>query len=521
MFRLKITSLHIQMNATQYAGRKAIFLFWLSLLFLATSFANDSKKAEFAGSFYPADKKALDDMLSSFLAEAKIPVTKGRIIGIVSPHAGYIYSGPTAAYGYRVLEKTPFDAIILLAPSHNYGFNGVSIYPKGYFQSPLGNLEIDAELASEFKEIASVQFEPKYFENEHSLEVQLPFIIKTTTSPKIVPLLFGQLRPGDIEEVVKKIEDISSRKKILVIASTDLSHYHPYKQAQDIDADTIRFIKNEDYISLLKATANGEGRACGIYPLCVFIAYAKAKNAQIQILNYNNSGDTAGDKNTVVGYVSALAFIPDEATPDESNMHNKTQAGQKEVMMVGFALTNEEKQTLLKIARITLENYLKDSKSLKQKALAGSLKEKRGAFVTLTKNGQLRGCIGRIVADKPLYEVVSEMAIEAATGDPRFAPVSYDELKDIHIEISVITPFEKVKNIDEIEVGKHGLMIQKGYYSGLLLPQVPGEYGWDRETFLKHTCLKAGLPPDSYKEPTATLYKFSALVFNEKEFSKE
>lgn len=185
--------------------------------------------------------------------------------------------------------------------------------------------------------------------------------------------------------------------------------------------------------------------------------------------------------------------------------------------MEEFTLSDKEKKALLEIARSTLERYLRNKKVPEFKIESDNLKAQRGAFVTLKKEGELRGCIGRIVADTPLYNVVSDMAIESATADPRFSSVAYEELKDIEIEISVLTPFVKVENIEEIEVGKHGLMIQKGFSSGLLLPQVPTEYGWDRVTFLQHTCLKAGLPQDSYKDQDATIYKFSAIVFNEKE----
>ena len=188
--------------------------------------------------------------------------------------------------------------------------------------------------------------------------------------------------------------------------------------------------------------------------------------------------------------------------------------------MKDFALNSEEKKTLLKIARGTLESYLKEGKTEDFNIESSNLKEKRGAFVTLKKGGELRGCIGRIVADKPLYEVIGEMAIEAATGDPRFPSLEYSELKDVEIEISVLTPFREVKDIDEIEVGRHGLMIRKGFYSGLLLPQVPTEYRWDRDAFLQHTCIKAGLSPQDYKDKDAVIYSFCAIVFSEEEFKK-
>jgi len=149
------------------------------------------------------------------------------------------------------------------------------------------------------------------------------------------------------------------------------------------------------------------------------------------------------------------------------------------------------------------------------------VRELRGAFVTLKKNGELRGCIGHIMADAPLAEVISEMALAAAFQDPRFGPVSPAEVSKLSIEISVLTPFTPVADISEIEVGKHGLMLSMGYRSGLLLPQVPGEWGWDRDEFLHHLCGKAGLPSGSHLDPRAKLMRFEAEVWSEEDLAEQ
>ena len=181
-------------------------------------------------------------------------------------------------------------------------------------------------------------------------------------------------------------------------------------------------------------------------------------------------------------------------------------------------LNNEQKKLLLKIAKESLEYYLKEGKQKKFEVKDPVLTEKSGAFVTLKEFGQLRGCIGYIVAAKPLYETVAEMAISAGTKDPRFSPVKLEELKDIMIEITVLSPLKKINSIDEIEVGKHGIYIQKGFHSGLLLPQVATEYGWDKIEFLENTCYKAGLPKDAWKEG-ADIYIFSGEVFSEEDLN--
>ncbi|MCJ7507703.1 MAG: AmmeMemoRadiSam system protein A [candidate division Zixibacteria bacterium] len=185
-----------------------------------------------------------------------------------------------------------------------------------------------------------------------------------------------------------------------------------------------------------------------------------------------------------------------------------------------MGLSQSDKEILLNIARKTIEARVKGQKPPEFKVDSEILKENRGAFVTLEKNGQLRGCIGYIQAIKPLYITIEEMAEQAALHDPRFAPVSEEELNDLGIEISVLTPLKKISDISQIEVGRDGIYIRKGFNSGLLLPQVATEYGWDRGTFLEQTCYKAGLPPNAWKEKTCEIYIFSADIFGEKEIEK-
>ena len=344
----------------------------------------------------------------------------------------------------------------------------------------------------------------------------MPFIIEALGDVKIVPLIFGDLSYDDLKKFSKKLKEVSKVKNILVIVSTDLSHYHPYEEAVRIDSETINYIKNEDALSLRLSFKKGERRACGIFPLISFLLYSREIGADIKILKYANSGDTAGIKNKVVGYLSAVSY---KEPGGAEKIEEKEKSGsyvKGEDDMEEFVLSKEDKVTLLKIARGTLENYLKDGGGFKINKVSDNIKKDRGAFVTLTENGSLRGCIGRIVSDMPLYKVISKMAIAAAVEDPRFPPVKYNELKNIKIEISVLTPFSKVEDLNDIKVGRDGLMIRQGFYSGLLLPQVPSEYGWDRETFLKEVCLKAGLPVSAYKDKDSTLYKFSAIVFSEK-----
>ena len=473
-----------------------IYFSFLNLLL----FAQEVKNFEFAGLFYPEKKKDLSSLIDNLFASIKVPHLKEEILGIISPHAGYIFSAGVAAYSYKILKDKKFDTAIIMGPSHRYYFKGVAIWDEGEFKVPLGSLKVDEEISQKLEKLEFVKDKKEYFFKEHSIEVQLPFLIKSINNIKIVPLIFGENTYQNLEKLAEKLKEIAKIKNIIVIVSTDLSHYHPYLEAKKIDAQTIKYIKEKDTDALWIDYKLGKVRACGIHPLIAFLLYVKKVGGKIEILKYANSGDTAGDRNRVVGYLSAVAY-------------------KKEEEKMNYSLTEEEKKILLKIARQTLESYLKEGRIPEFKVDSEKLKEKRGVFVTLKKKGELRGCIGRIVADTPLYLAVSKMAIEAATSDPRFRPVSFSELKDIEIEISVLSPFEKVKNLDEIVVGRDGLMIQKGFYSGLLLPQVPVEYGWDKKTYLEHLCLKAGLPSTAYKDKDVIIYKFTALVFSEKELS--
>jgi AmmeMemoRadiSam system protein A len=180
-------------------------------------------------------------------------------------------------------------------------------------------------------------------------------------------------------------------------------------------------------------------------------------------------------------------------------------------------LNPQEQKTLLRIARETIGRKTRGDKPGKVEIPSESLERPCGAFVSLHKHGQLRGCIGTFTSSRPLVNTVQEMAVSASAQDPRFPPVGEDELEDVDIEISVLSPLREIKDVSEIEVGRHGIYITKGFHSGVLLPQVAVEYGWDRDTFLEHTCIKAGLPPDTWKQAGVKIEIFEAQVFGEKE----
>jgi len=461
----------------------------------------------FAGSWYPGDASSLSRDIKEYLARAKRVTSGGEILALVSPHAGYVFSGQVAAYAYKQVEGLSCDSVIVIAPSHRAFFRGISIYDRGGFRTPLGVVPIDVELSRALMEKnKDIRFIPEAHSEEHSLEIQLPFLQTSLKPFKLVALVMEPEWTWETcQGLASAVTESVKGKKVLLVASSDLSHYHGYSKAVEIDKRALNRMEAFDPDGLYRDLREGRSEACGGGPVVAVMLAARAMGAnKVQVLRYLNSGDVSGDRSRVVGY-GAVVFY--KASEGEKKMKEEKKVG------VDLGLTVEERKTLHHIAKTAIECRLKGKPIPEFKIDSATLKENRGAFVTLNKRGQLRGCIGYIEGRGPLYKTVEEMAQAAAFQDPRFPPVTEKELSELEIEISVLTPLKKIADVKEIEVGKHGLYIKKGWHSGLLLPQVATEYGWDRQTFLEHTCRKAGLPPDAWKEKGAEIYIFSADVF--------
>jgi hypothetical protein len=350
-----------------------------------------------------------------------------------------------------------------------------------------------------------IRFAPQGHAQEHSLEVQLPFLQETLGEFKLVPIVIGDQSYRTCERVGQAISKAAKGKKVLLVASTDLSHFHSYDQAVKLDHVILESLKTFEPQKLAQDLDTGKGEACGGGPVIAVMVASKEMGAnRARVLKYANSGDVTGDRSRVVGYAAAVFY--------KNPLAMEKEMGQRKVG-ISLGLTEGEKKTLRQIAQSAIEGRLKGARPAKVEALTEILKEKRGAFVSLHKRGQLRGCIGHIQGTKPLYQTVEEMAAAAAFEDPRFNPVAVEELKELELEISVLTPLRRIGDIAEIEVGKHGIYIKKGFHSGLLLPQVATQYNWERMTFLEETCRKAGLPRNAWKEKDAEIYLFSADIF--------
>jgi AmmeMemoRadiSam system protein B/AmmeMemoRadiSam system protein A len=485
--------------------------------FIMTILENDSSAQEekirhpgVAGSFYPGDSTTLSQTVTKLLNEAKPPSIDGTLIGLVSPHAGYVYSGHVAASGYDLLKNKSIKRVVVISPSHLVAFDGSAVYNGTGYLTPLGTIPVDQEFCKKLADQhSSIILSDEGHETrrqgrmEHALEVQLPFLQSVLKEFTLVPIIMGDQKYDNCRSLGIALADLIKDDKTVIIASSDLSHFHPYNEAVKLDQKVITAVREWDHINLSRNLGSRVWEACGGGPIVTtMIASERLGANQAQIIKYANSGDVPiGEKNSVVGYMSAV-FYQTKSASDQDDFE--------------FKLSQNEQKHLMDIAKNSVISAVETGK-LYDCSSGGyaSLEKDRGAFVTLNERGQLRGCIGYVSAVQPLYETIRGAAISAALKDPRFPPVKKEELEKITFEISVLSPFHRVYDTNRIEVGKHGLMIRKGKYEGLLLPQVASDNDWDRLTFLQQTCRKAGLPLDAWKDEGTDIFVFSAFVFGE------
>jgi hypothetical protein len=472
-----------------------IFLSGLFLLAISVWSAQGIRKSVNAGRFYDKDPKILSAQIEDFLKKASPKsVASQKIQAIIVPHAGYDYSGSVAAEAYKLVQGLDVETVVILGPSHYIGFEGCSIYPEGGFETPLGIAEVDKPLAQALGKASGFSFNPEAHAEEHSVEVQVPFVEKVLPKAKIVPVVMGLQSERTIRMMADALAKVLKGKKALVVASTDMSHFLKKEEANKLDAETMSLVQNMKISSLLRKIESGENILCGGGPVAAALLYAqKMGEAKVAILKYADSSQATGDESRVVGYFAAAVMI---GAP-----------------LPEFSLSAEEKKELLLVARQAVNKFIKDQKIFEYETKNPNFISERGAFVTLMKKGRLRGCIGFIEPVYPLYQTVLRAAVYAATEDPRFNPVTPEELKDLDFEISVLTPLKKIDDPRLIQVGKHGLVIAKGGQRGLLLPQVAVENNWNREEFLSQACLKAGLEENAWKKG-AEIFAFEAIVFH-------
>ncbi len=481
---------------------------------------NHDRKPAVAGQFYPADSAELKKTVLELFDQAK-PKLVNNVQAVISPHAGYVFSGQVAASSFNQIDPDrKFDNIFLIGTSHHTYLPGASIYDQGDYIMPFGKIKVNTKLAHQLIEkYPFFTFDPQAHLYEHTLEVQLPFLYYHLKHQfQIIPIIIGTNDINTIKQIAHALEPYFNKNNLFVI-STDFSHYPPYQDAIKVDSLTAQSIISKDPQKFLETIQNNEKLGipnlatsiCGWSSVLTLMFLAQNNpNLKFKIIEYKNSGDSPyGNHTQVVGYYSIVLYYDSQ----------QKQLNKKEESDIDFSLSENDKITLLKLARQTLNSYIINGTvpKINPSELSDNLKKPLGAFVTLKIDDKLRGCIGRFMPNQPLYQVVQDMTVAAATQDPRFIPVSTQELKLITIEISVLTPLKPISSLDQIIIGKHGIYCKQGFNSGTLLPQVATENNWDVEQFVGYCCkYKAGLNWDCWK--TAQLYTYEAIVFDEKEF---
>ena len=451
-----------------------------------------------AGQFYPAQQGNLEIMVDSFLGGAE-DEHLGDIKALVAPHAGYVYSGQTAAYAFKQLEsqKGRIKKVFIIGCNHARGawFKGVSIANYTHYETPLGKVRV-SPIAAEMREREPFTLNDMSH-TSHIIEVELPFLQRVLGDGfEIIPMVVGSADQDVVNDAAKVIDEYFDSSSLLVVSS-DLSHYHPYGEAVKLDTECIGQIEAGNFSGVARC------EACGREAILILLRLSQMNGWMAKILDYRNSGDTAGDKSGVVGY-SAIAFYTDPV--------------QFEVEVVN----KEEQRFLLGLARETVESYVRDRKvpEVDAAGLTDSLREVRGCFVTLNKDGRLRGCIGHILPQRPLWECVIENAVNAATADSRFLPVTPDELDDISIEVSVLTLPKELEYgspsdlLSMLREGVDGVVLRSGFRTSTFLPQVWEMFG-SKQSFLEALCRKQGSPGECWKNARVSVYQ--AQVFWEGE----
>ncbi|MEO5369597.1 MAG: AmmeMemoRadiSam system protein B [Magnetococcus sp. DMHC-1] len=483
-----------------------------------TSLPSDSasrvRPPAWAGSWYPATSKELGSFLDRAMESAKpAPLTgKGPLRALIVPHAGYRYSGATAAAAFKLLrEHPPLRRIIVIGPSHRQGFAGISIPDVTHFETPLGRIPLDQQAIAALRTTPLFQNLPTAHQLEHSIEIELPFLQRVVPgSWQLLPILVGSLNAAEVVQVADLLRPLAD-DATLVVVSSDFTHfganynYLPFsKDAQlpnrirELDQGAIDHILHLDGPGLLQYKQKTDITACGLLPMAILLHMA-GEGTTATLLQYATSGEMTQDYSNSVSYV-AMAFTRPQPFSARENpaKSGSTSSGN---------LPQEDMSLLLNIARATLqkavtqrEGNLDAQDILGNVSLSNRMQQPAGAFVTLKKNGELRGCIGHIQPVRPLFEAVMENAVSAALADTRFKPVTRDELQQLTVEVSVLSPMRPIASLDEYQVARHGIVLIKNGRRAVFLPEVATEQKWDRDTTLTQLARKAGLPDDAWKD---------------------
>lgn len=475
------------------------------------------RKSPLAGAWYLGDAKKLRHRLELYLARAGSLKIKGRPLALVSPHAGVRYSGQAAAYGFKTLAGRGIRRVIILGASHHVAYNGASVPAATHYETPLGRVAIDQASVKRLLAHPLFSTRPDVHAREHSVEMQIPFLQTVLEAGfQIVPVVFGALEKKDYPKAARALRALLDDRTV-VIASSDFMHYgerfgyQPFTRnvagkIEVSDKKALSAILDSDFEEFYAYQARTRTTICGRVPIGVLLQVL-GKDAQGSLLRYYRSGDLTGVWNGSVSYASVVFA---QGARAGVSFQDAEKDAREEAM-----LNPAEQRQILALARATVDAYVRqkkipDTEGLSEKIKQG-LEKKRGVFVTLKKQGHLRGCIGSIIGVAPLYKGIVSNAVNACAFDRRFQPVTADELDDIELEVSVLSPLKKITGHDQIIPGWHGVVLSKGRRQAVFLPQVAMEFNWEVEEMLTHLARKAGLSAEAWKEG-ATFEIFEAQI---------
>jgi hypothetical protein len=471
--------------------------------------------------------------VQDYVRQAGVEPIPGRLVALIVPHAGYLYSGAVAGHAFQAMEQAHCAGrtIVLIGDTHTgSGSAQIAVWADGAFETPLGEIPVDGQLAQALVDAdPRIQFDQAAFRNEHPVENQIPFIQIVCPGASLVPIVIRQpsLENAQLlaDALVTASEATAERDELLIVASTDLSHYHPYHEAQQMDEVALQAILSLEPQAVADSPARcAELGLGGANPLTMcsqgavmtaLIAAQELGANRSAVLQYANSGDVPiGDRSQVVGY-AAVALWENSGQPADPTATFELSATLGDPAKPA-RLSPKAREQLLDLARRSAEQFLANETFPTFQTDDASLLQPLGAYVTYRHGDDLRGCVGRIEGDRPAYLNVQYAAAAAALADSRFPPITPEELGGLSVEITLLHPLHLIQEPDDIQIGHHGVLLRVGNGNGaLFLPQVPLEEGWDRETMLVQLCRKAGLPDDAWQREDVRLYAFEGEWFGE------
>jgi len=475
-------------------------------------------KSKLAGSWYTANPGQLRKQIAGYVKAAGRKKYK-NVIALIMPHAGYRYAGPVAAYGVKELIGKKYSRVIIIGPSHYQAFfNQLSVPGISAYETPLGQVKLDTGFINKLKKFPWLISRNAYHSREHSIQIELPYLQYALPGIKVVPLLAGQIDLPSARKIARDLLTLVD-KETLVLVSSDFTHYGrrfgytPFgtnfqtgDKIRELDLKAFAFVRKKDLPGFMNFIEKKQATICGRCGIAILTGMLPA-NAKAHLLKYDTSAATTGFNGESVSYLAAA--VTGQWKPAEP----------RKVVSMDF-LSSETRKTLLLLARKTIKSYLdkQEKPTLKDLGITPTpdMNKTLGAFVTLHKNGNLRGCIGNYPRKGvPLYEVVMAMARAAAFSDPRFRPLRKAEFKDIDIEISVLSQPKPVKSWKDIVLDRDGIILKKGWNRAVFLPQVAPEQDWTLEETLTYLSRKAGLSGNAWRKG-AKFEVFQADVFGEK-----